>query len=125
MGGISKIIARFAVNFGFQSSFNAEHLTFNNEFDRVDGSNLQMDTAVAMANFAVIRDGRPVRIRWKIHEKNDAMWIGFTIDQSYVSLHGGYWCKRGIISYYGGRERKIGREDYPAKEEPVLGKGES
>jgi len=125
--GILRIIALYSVNWGFQSSFNAEHLTFNDNCDRVDGRNLcelSYDTAVAIANFAVIRDGRPVRIRWKIHEKTDEMWIGFTIDQSFVAWHGGYWHRDGIISYYGGRERYIGQEDYPAIELPILGKGD-
>jgi len=122
--GISRVIALYAVNWGFQSSFNAEHLTFNDECDRVDGRNLSCDTAVAIANFAVIRDGRPLRIRWKIHDKNDEMWIGFTMNQSYVTSRGGYRNALGIVSYYGGRERYIGLKRYPAIEEPILGEGE-
>jgi len=120
--GLSKIIALFAVHVSFQSSFNAEHLTFTDE-NRVDGRNLSRDTAAAIANFAVMRDGRPVRIRWKIHEKNDEMWIGFTMDKSYVTHHRGYWCSSGIISYYGGREAYIGSKEYPAIEKPILGGG--
>jgi len=121
--GMSRIIALFAVHAGFQSCFNAEHLTFTNE-NRVDGRNLSENTAGAIANFAVVRDGRPVRIRWKIYGKNDEMWIGFTIDQCFVTYHEKYRCSTGIISYYGGRERHIGSEEYPAIEKPLLGRGD-
>lgn len=69
---------------------------------------MSCDTAAAIANFAVIRDGQPLRIRWKIHEKMDEMWIGYTIDKSFLTSYGGYWVKNGIVSYYGGRETKIG-----------------
>jgi len=38
----------------------------------------------------------------------DEMWIGYTIDKSFLTSYGGYWVKNGIVSYYGGRETKIG-----------------
>jgi len=50
------------------------------------------------------------------------MWIGFTLDKSYVISPSYYWCKNGTISYYGGLESEIGSRLYPAIQKPILDK---
>jgi hypothetical protein len=123
--GPSRIIALFAIHIGFDWSFNNKELKFKGYCYRVDGTNLYHDATAAIANFAVMRDGRPIRIRWKINNKGDEMWIGFTADRSYLSNvnMNGTRCTAGNISYYGGREGKIGTKTLISVKTPVLSRG--
>jgi len=101
------LITEYSLELSFHTKIRTKEISYPDPCTAFKHS-MSPDCSSAVANFGITRR---TKLSFRIHKKQDEMWIGVSNDIATLYHSNGYWCWRNAWTFYGGRESRISRID--------------